>query len=772
MKLRNKVTVILVSLWLVMVAICYLGSHYILGNSYLDLERKQAVDNLQRFNEAVDQMIESVSTMTASWSVWDDTYQFVIDKNQNYIKSNLAMGSASSTNMDMILYYDAAGKFITGVSISPDKTNFIEIPKVVTDYLTPDSKIIHQPSIDSASKGLLLTDDGILMMAGRPILTSNSQGPSHGTLVMAKYISSDIINKLKNLTKLNFTLYDMNHSSLDEKHENIMRVLNDGMSFYHENISADKMTIYSLIRDINGLPISLASIEMPRTIKQFGNHTIKYFNVMFFIYSSISIILLWYLLQNLLVKRLETLKGHLGNVDQDSNYFNNLIAVGTDEVSAVASLYHQATHDPLTGLANRNLLEQAFDYHVKNLQPGKDKIAVLFLDVDHFKHVNDSMGHEIGDLMLIDMAEKLTQCLRENDIAVRMGGDEFVVMLVGIDIQQLNSIIDRIYKLFSQSININEHELYLESSMGISIYPNDGDNISVLLKKSDIALYHAKESGRNHYQYYSEELNKTIQESYKNEAELQRAIDNKELFLVYQPVVDVLSHKIVGIEALLRWCHPQRGLLAASEIIPIAEKSGLIVPIGKWVLTTACQQIRRWQDRSLPVVPVTVNISLSQTKSASIYKLINNILADTRLDPQLLELELTEISYGGLDETILNDLDQLKDLGVKLVVDDFGIGSAGMAFLRRLPVSKIKIDRSFIKDIHRDPDDCAITLAIIAIAHQLDLQVIAEGVETREQYEFLKLNHVDAAQGNYFSKPVYADDCEMLLKHLEPEKTE
>lgn len=773
MKLRNKVTIILSSIWLVMVVIAYAGSQHILSKSYFELENKQAIDSMQRVHEAIEQMTSAVNTMTASWGIWDDTYKFVEDLNQTYIKTNLVLSSFTSSDIDVMLFYNKTGDLVYKMAVNPERTGEVPPPAEFLKYLAPAGHLIYKPDINKHIQGLAALPSGIIMLAAQAITTSNNEGPSHGTLIMARYLSDAAIKKIKDVTKIKLSIHPLSKIDLDTKLQSVYESIkkSEKQNVIVDLNTTDTMTGYGLLKDLNDHPIAIIQAEVPRQVYQFGVSTVRYYNTVFFIYSVILMTFLWYLLQNLLVRRLENLKSQIGTID-NNQYFNNIITGFSDEVSSVASLYHQATHDPLTGLANRNLLEQAFEQHVTRLKSGKDIIAVLFLDVDHFKHVNDSLGHEIGDLLLIDMAEKLTECLREHDLAVRMGGDEFVVMLVGIDIQQLHSVIDRIYKLFSQSININEHQLFLESSMGISIYPNDGNNMSVLLKKADIALYHAKESGRNHYQYYSEELNKTIQESYKKEADLQRAIDNKELFLVYQPIVDVMSHKIIGIEALLRWCHPQRGLLTASEIIPIAEKSGLIVPIGKWVITTASQQIKRWQERSLPVVPVTVNISLSQTKSASIYKLVNNILADTRLDPQFLELELTEISYAGLDETILNDLDQLKDIGVNLIVDDFGIGSAGLAFLRRLPVSKLKIDRSFIKDIHRDPDDCAITLAIIAIAHHLDLKVIAEGVETREQYDFLKANHVDAAQGNYFSKPVYADDCEMMLRRLELEKTD
>lgn len=763
MKLRNKISILLLVIWCVMLVVAYLGSQLILSKSYFDLENKEAEDSLQRIHEAVQQTTASVGTMTSSWAVWDDTYNFVQDLNQTFIKTNMNLSSFTASDVDIMLFYNDSGSLVYKMAIDPDRTKVVPVPQELLNYLSPNNKLLYRPSIHEKLQGLVAISSGILLIAEQQILNSNNQGPSHGTILMARYLSPAAIQKIKDVTNINLSISQISNRTLNSKMKSVYDFLKNHHNLIDRN-DTNTMTGYSLLRDMNNQPIAIIKAVLNRQVYQFGLKTVKYYNTAFFIYSVVLMALLWYLLQRLLVKRLESLKAQIGNVDETNNSFNNVITGVSDEVSTVVSLYHQATHDPLTGLANRNLLDQAFSSYVSKAETNSSNIALLFLDIDHFKRVNDSLGHEIGDTLLIEVAKKVTSCLRDNDLAVRLGGDEFVVMLVDMDINRIKIVVDRIFNTLSQIVYIQGHEIFLASSMGVSIFPRDGRDISTLLKNADIALYHAKESGRNHYQYYSVELNQAIQEGYKKEAELQRAIDNKELCLFYQPIYDVLTNRLIGLEALIRWRHPERGILSSGEIIPLAEKSGLIHPIGKWVLTNACRNLKSWQLKGLPVVPVSVNISVFQTRNTSIHRLVNDVLTHTELDPHLLELELTETSYVEITPAILDDLRLLRDKGVNLIVDDFGVGSSGLGYLRQLPVSKLKIDQSFIKDACTDSDSSAITLSIIAISHQLDLQVIAEGVETVQQYEFLKANHVDAAQGNYFSPPIDHESCELLLK--------
>lgn len=766
MKLRTKVTIILAILWVVMLITAFLGSQFIIKKSYLDLEAKEAKNNVQRIKEGILQVNSFVNTMTFNWAVWDDTYQFVIDGNESYKKTNLVLGSFVSADVDMMMYFNLSGKPVAVMAVNPERDKEIDFPKDFWGYLTPQSRLVHQAEIGKYTQGMVSLSSGILLVAAHPIVTSNNTGPVHGTLIMAKYLSQATLEKISSIVKIKFSIERIINNQVDPIFKPIYAELLKSGSHTLERNNGTEISGYGLLRDINGEPIAIIKATLPRELYQIGEKTIQYYNFAFFIYSLIVIALLWYLLQTLLVRRLEKLSEKIGGVDSNKDYFNNLVDEVPDEVTAVASLYHQATHDPLTGLANRNLLEQVFNNSLVRINLTKNKIALLFLDLDYFKRVNDFLGHEVGDALLIEMGKQLSTCLRESDLAVRLGGDEFVLLLIGVSSEQLSIVIDRIYNTLAKPVYIQGHELYLSSSMGISLYPTDGRDVSTLLKHADIALYHAKESGRNHFQYYSEALNQSILEAYKKESELQRAIDNNQLRLFYQPIYNVITQRVVSIEVLVRWLHPERGMLGAGEIIPLAEKTGLIVPIGKWVLAEACKVAATWRKQGILFAPLAVNLSILQLRNASIEKLVKTALDQSGLDPHLLELELTETGYIELSDSILTEMRSLRDMGINLVVDDFGIGYSGLGNLKRLPVSKLKIDQSFIKDLLTNPDDRAITLAIISIAHQLDLQVVAEGVETSEQYGFLKMSKIDAAQGYYLRKPMNFEECmEFLREH-------
>lgn len=762
MKLRNKVTLILLASWCIIIAATYAGSKWVLTKSYLDLEHKNAIVSMQRVDQAIDQLSQALETLSATWSNWDDAYLFVEDLNPKFIQTNLVVGSFESANIDDILFYNPAGKMVYGMAVNHTHDREIPVSGALLDYLSPQGALLANKDINQKIRGLAVVPSGLMFMVARPILASDNSGPAHGTLVMTRIITPATVAYIKELTKNNVDIYPVNNIAPASQLDHVYRSVLANNDLEIVAASDDFLNGYLVLRDIYQQPAALVKTVLPRTIYQNGLTTLRYYNVLFTSYSLVLLVLVWVLMQKLLVVRLENLKGNISSTNLKSISHSNHRY--EDEVTTIEDLYHKATHDPLTGLANRSLLEQAFQNAMAVTKDKQAKIVLMYLDIDNFKRVNDTLGHEIGDELLTYIAGQLNASLRDHDLAVRLGGDEFLVLLTNINANEIANVVHRVFESVSQSIRIKQHDIYLTTSIGVSVYPDNGKDIKALMNQADIALYHAKENGRNHYQFYSTELNLSLQEAHRKEVELQKAIDNKELCLFYQPIYDVLTKRMISIEALIRWHHPQRGLLSASEVIPVAEKSGLIIPIGKWALTTACRQAKQWQEMGLPKVPVAVNISILQTKSTSLFRVITDALNNSQLDPHYLELELTETSYIDLTDSIVSDLHKLSDLGVGLVVDDFGAGYSGLGYLRKLPITKLKIDRSFIKDIVTDPDANAITLAVIAIAHQLDLLVVAEGVETIAHFEFLKLNHVDAAQGNYFSKPIDPEKFEALLK--------
>lgn len=436
----------------------------------------------------------------------------------------------------------------------------------------------------------------------------------------------------------------------------------------------------------------------------------------------------------------------------------------TKRASLEHELQYQATHDLLTGLPNRVLLLDRIKQAIVNAEQNKNKVGLLFLDLDRFKLINDSFSHEAGDNILKAVSDRLHQTLNSVDTLSRLGGDEFVVVITNVkDEKYLEEISNKIIDVFQQPFNIQGYSVKLTTSIGISIFPKDGANFDLLLRNADSAMYLAKEFGANQFQFYTEELNQKTLKRLKQEAELRTAIEENEFVLYYQPQIDLNAEKLVSVEALIRWRHPTKGIILPLEFIPLAEETGLIFPIGEWVLRTACKQIKEWQNRGLPHIRVAVNITTKQLRLYNLREVILDILEETGLEPQYLELELTEnIIINNMD--VIKTIHELKKIGVQIVLDDFGTGYSSLNYLRELPVDRLKIDQSYVQNIASNRGDDVIIQAIIAMANNLNMQVLAEGVETQNQLDFLRNQQCGEAQGFYFSKPVSAEECESLLK--------
>lgn len=444
---------------------------------------------------------------------------------------------------------------------------------------------------------------------------------------------------------------------------------------------------------------------------------------------------------------------------------NGGMAVITDitkRKQAEEIIKHMAYHDTLTGLPNRNLFYDRLNQALKQAKRNHSRFAVLFLDLDRFKVINDSLGHTFGDLLLQLVGERLQKCIREVDTIARQGGDEFTALLLDIDPEGVNLVANRILESLSQPFILQGQEITITPSIGISLYPTDGEDVETLIKHADTAMYRAKEQGRNNFQLYVQGMSSQLSNRLELENSLRKALSRNEFILYYQPQFQIGTGTMVGMEALIRWNHPIQGFIPPSQFIPLAEETGLIIPIGEWVLRTACQQNKNWQQAGFPPVRVSVNISAQQFKQPQLVEMVKRILNETQLDPQYLELEITEnISMSDVHLTTTT-LDLLKKLGIKISIDDFGTGYSSLGYLKRFPIDTIKIDQSFVRDIHADADDAAIVRAIMAMAHSLELNVIAEGVETEEQLCFLEQQQCDEAQGYLFMKPLAVDDLEKI----------
>ena len=436
----------------------------------------------------------------------------------------------------------------------------------------------------------------------------------------------------------------------------------------------------------------------------------------------------------------------------------------TERKRAEDEVQRLAYFDILTNLPNRALLLDRLEQALAQSTRHGEQVGILFLDIDQFKGINDTLGHSVGDDLLKIIAERLSSCIRKSDTVARVGGDEFVIILNYMaNEQDASTTAEKILKVLASPIYLNSQEIFSTASIGIAIYPADGGDCDTLLKNADTAMYQAKDNGRNTYQFYTSDMNAQALERMLLQNDLRRALDRGEFSLHYQPQLNAHNGQLIGMEALLRWTHPTLGAIPPSKFIPFAEETGMILPIGRWVLETACRQNKAWQDIGLPPLRVAVNLSGRQFKVGNLAQMVEEILHETQLPAQYLELELTEsILMESADDTV-HLLRELKKMGVHLAIDDFGTGYSSLNYLKHFPIDRLKIDRSFVRDILKDPDDAAIAEAIIVLAHSLKIKVLAEGVETREQLEFLLARSCDEMQGYYFSHPLCVKDFTTLL---------
>ena len=450
-----------------------------------------------------------------------------------------------------------------------------------------------------------------------------------------------------------------------------------------------------------------------------------------------------------------------------TNNTSHYVAVFTEITELKLSeerLNYLAHHDPLTGLPNRLLFHDRLEQAVLQAQRNKHMIAVMFLDLDRFKAINDTLGHRIGDELLVAVAERLKHCARETDTIARLGGDEFAVIVTQIAQEEdVGLVAQKIIQTLSAVYSVAGYEVFITASIGINLYPGVDNDRGKILENADVAMYHAKQYGRNNYQFYSTDMNAVAFERLMLETNLRRALEREEFTLYYQPQIDMQSGSVNGVEALIRWQHPDLGLVSPVEFIPLLEETGLIVPVGEWVIRTACQQTRDWLDAGFPPLTMAVNLSARQFRQANLVEMIEQSLHEFNIPPELLELELTEsIMMDNIEETV-ETLKKLKLLGLKIAIDDFGTGVSSLGYLKHFPVDTLKLSYDFVLNLPMDSADASIASAVINLARNMQLSSVAEGVENQGQMDFLRSQDCERIQGFLFSRPIPPDQMTALL---------
>ncbi|MCE9632715.1 MAG: EAL domain-containing protein, partial [Methylophilales bacterium] len=445
--------------------------------------------------------------------------------------------------------------------------------------------------------------------------------------------------------------------------------------------------------------------------------------------------------------------------DDDGNVVNYVVVFSdiSDTKRVQTALHEMVNHDALTGLPNRRLLNELTGHALRRAEREMCGVAILFIVLARFKVINDTLGHQVGDKLLIEVSDRLRDVMRDSDTVARLGGDEFMVMMDSLrDVEDASRVAKKIVTTLQNQFVIDGKDIYIGASVGISVFPGDGTDVDELIKAADIAMYKVKSEGKNNYRFYSSDLSENAVERFNMESQLRRALERNQFEVFYQPQVSLKTGRIIGAEALVRWRHPELGLVPPSKFIPVAEEAGLVVQIGEWVLRESARQMAEWVEQGLELQSVSVNVSGVQVQRSNFADTVYGILVETGCDPALLELEITESVVMNNTEYVISVFARIKEPGVRLAIDDFGTGYSSLSYLKRLPLDKLKIDQSFVRDLTSDPDDKAIAGAVIALARSLGLKVIAEGVETQDQVDILIEMGCDDVQGYFYGKPVPA----------------
>jgi diguanylate cyclase (GGDEF)-like protein len=806
-KLRNKVLISIGLAWVLFLGLTYAGSKFFLLKSFLALEKVRANEDLGRVDQALDQVNYSLFTYTSDWSHWNDLYAFLQGKNPSFIPNNLNMTAYVNSHINFLSYWSKDGKLIVGTSIDTDNQKHIPFQKGLENYIFPSSKLLTL-DVETILRGYIITEKGIMLIASSAATDGDKLLPPLGVMINARNLDAELVKKLSETAKVDLELLLPSQINQSNEYKKIFSTISGKDGHYSIPLNDDRINGYSIIKDINNKPIGMFKMNTPRYIYSSGLKAINYYLITFVALSIVFSILMVWLLRILIVKRLEKLDHEVANISEKKAIKERVEVTGQDEISSVSdeinhmldiiqdsheqleqrveertqelkktniqlseeintrksvekdliihkeNLIKLAHYDNLTALPNRLFFNEILSKAIHSAGRHKKLLAVIFVDLDRFKNINDAFGHTMGDGVLKEMGVRFSSILRAEDILARLGGDEFIILLNNLEEEKYAGLVaEKLLSSCTRPIAIQTHEFFISASIGISIFPKDGESLEALQKNADMAMYQAKHAGGGVYQYYTKAMESDAHEHIKLEAELRKAIQNNQFFLNFQPQLNLKTGKIERVEALIRWEHPLLGMISPAKFIPLAEETGLIMPIGEWTINEACRINKKWQNEGYEPVTIAINISSVQFQHQDVTLLISNALKEHDLEPKYIEIEITETAMMDNIGVAINKLTAISKMGIHISIDDFGTGYTSISYLKQFPVSILKIDQGFIKGLPSNQNDAAITTAVISLAHNLGLEVVAEGVETSDQMEFLINNNCDLIQGYFISRP-------------------
>lgn len=814
MKLTEKIILAVALTFAVLSLALYGLSHSIFLGGYEQLERDDTARNVSRALSAFQADLNSISSLNVDWASWDDTYDFIVSKNPAYIDSTLNDETLAKQRLNLVVYLDPAGKKVFAKTFQYITMKETPMPSDMASHLAPGSPLAKASEVGVS--GVVPLKDGLLMVTAHPILTSEGKGPSRGTLIMGRFLDHDEVSYLSDTIHMPLSL-------LPSVNERMALAGNNDIAVR----PVDSRTIegFGVVRDIYGKPAGMLRIELPRDIYNQGKDSVSYFIVYLIVAALVAAMAIMVILERKVLSRLKSLGRTVSGIGVTGDLSSRVQASGNDEIADLTKeinrmlvsleetdserrdaegklkeaneeleervaertadlsdanlalkdeiaertrmenvIKDMAYRDNLTGLPNRSLFMDRLTQVLTRGARHRTIAGVLFMDLDRFKVINDTLGHTTGDELIRIISIELQKLLRSGDTVARMGGDEFTVLLQDLSrTEDVAVVVEKILGAFKTPIPLAGQEVFVSFSIGVSMYPDDGADPATLLKNADIAMYHAKSKGGNTWQMYDGTMAEKAFERLTIGNKLRTALDKHEFVLYYQPQVDLKTMRISGAEALIRWQDPEKGLVMPGSFIPIAEETGIIVPMGEWGLHMACVENKELQSRGFADLSVAVNVSARMFTNDGFVAMVKGVLKDTGLEARFLKLEITESILMTNLALAMEVMKELRAMGIQFAIDDFGTGYSSLGYLKSLPINQLKIDKSFVRDISTDLDDRLIVTAIIRLAQSLKLEVLAEGVETEDQLGFLAKEQCDKIQGYIFSKPLPLETFKALL---------
>jgi len=731
----------------------FAATHWILVHSFTSIEADEAHLSTERVSQALQTELRQLRSAAEDNGQWDQAYEFVQGRRPDFVTQNFTRYGLDTLHTQVMWMGDDSGQTLVNLGVRGAASGALTqlAPEVLERIQKYASELVPRDSRASTTS-LLRLPDGVLAFSAVRVSRSDHTGQADAILVFGHYLDGALIQRLAEASQSPVTLIPLDESGtpVSAVPESVAGWLQNA-KWGHDEVfvqsrGGDTLDSYALLRDVDGRPLGILTNTVSRTTLQVAKRTIMWAVILLLIGFALLVVLLLTVI---------------------SRAWRNRTQAQRQWVDQQRKLSRLARRDPLTGLPNRLHLQKLLPKMLKRANRDRSRLGLLNIDLDHFKNVNDSLGHGSGDKLLSTFAHRLRTVVSPSDVVVRTGGDEFVVIAPNLpDAVSAKALAERIRTAMVVPVDVDGVNMVVTPSIGISVYPEDGAEPEQLLKHADIALHHAKDLGRGNHQFYTPEMNARLRERLEIERALRLALERNELSVEYQPCFDLQTMRPVSLEALTRWRTADGTYIPPSRFIPIAEQSGLIVELGQWVLRTECLQLSEWQRQRVPLLPVSVNISVRQIEHTQLAAIVSVLAEEMGIDANLLHFEITESAAMQNSPQHLGSLQALRNLGSRILIDDFGTGYSSLSYLKHLPIDTLKIDRAFVRDMAVDANDAAIVRAIVGVAKSLGLQLVAEGIESAEQLDCLRRLGCECGQGFYFSPPVSAESCRAMLWQL------